>query len=233
MQLFYAPFIKGKTITLTLEESLHCIHVLRHSKGDQILLTDGKGKLYEAEITVPNGKKCVCKLVKIIKEATSSPNIHIAIAPTKNKSRFEWFLEKATEIGITEITPVITKRSERKYLRVNRLEKVIIAAMKQSLKLWKPILHQPVSYDDWINQENIGLVNNRFIAFISDNNQPLKMVYKSGNVVILIGPEGDFSQKEVILAVNNGYVPVSLGKHRLRTETAGIVACHTIQLIND
>lgn len=233
MHLFYTPDISSETYTLNEIESKHCIKVLRLNTGDQIELIDGKGNFYEAIITEPNPKKCKVEIVKTLKEfGKRNHYLHIAIAPTKNMDRFEWFLEKATEIGIDEITPILCEHSERKVIKPERLEKIIISAVKQSIKAYKPKLNGLISYKDFIQQE---LEENKYIAHCEDwEKQALKNTYGKGkSATILIGPEGDFSPEEIELAKENGFIETSLGPSRLRTETAGVVACHTINLLNE
>jgi len=244
LYLFYIPDIAGDLCTLNEEESRHCLKVLRLTRGDTIHVTDGKGNLFETEILVDKGKLCTVQIRNNLSEAGDSQpaagslykfgyrdyRLHIAIAPTKNIDRFEWFLEKSTEIGIDEITPLICDHSERRQLRTDRLEKVITSAMKQSLKAWHPLLHEAMAFKDFIT-EDVG--GNRFIAFMTDGAPQIHHIYRKGkDATILIGPEGDFSQTEVDAAVKEGYRVISLGDSRLRTETAGIAACHSIYLTN-
>jgi 16S rRNA (uracil1498-N3)-methyltransferase len=233
MNLFYAPFIEGNNFTLDEEESRHCIRTLRLAKDDTLHLTDGKGNLFETTIRDPHPKRCTVEVISVQKDYQKRDvKLHIAIAPTKNTARFEWFLEKATEIGIDEITPLICQHSERVQVRVERLEKVLIAAMKQSLKAYLPVLHEPVKFDHFVALPFDG---QKFIASCeTDLTHKLALQYRKGtNALILIGPEGDFSKEEIVLAEKSGFLPISLGKSRLRTETAGIVACHTINLLNE
>ncbi len=233
MYLFYTPELNGNTFALNEEESRHCVNVLRLRSGDTIHITDGIGNLYETIITEANTKRCTGEIVTILKEYHKRTfHIHICIAPTKNITRFEWFLEKATEIGIDEITPLICQHSERVQIRVPRLEKVLIAAMKQSLKDYLPKLHEPVRFDTFIQ---LPFEGRKFIASCEhDVIIQLSTIYQKGtNALILIGPEGDFSKEEIVSAKKSGFIPISLGKSRLRTETAGIVACHTINLLNE
>jgi len=230
---FYSPDISGNLHSLNKEESSHAVRVLRLKKGDTVHLTDGRGGLYRAEITENNHKKCAVKVIDVQKEYGKRDfYLHIAITPTKNISRFEWFLEKAVEIGIDEITPVICEHSERKVLKTDRLSKILIAAMKQSLEAYLPKLNEAINYADFVR---LGFDGQKFIAHYSEKvKESLQKEYKPGNnALILIGPEGDFSQNELELAVKNGYQPVGLGKSRLRTETAALVACHTINLLNE
>jgi 16S rRNA (uracil1498-N3)-methyltransferase len=232
MHLFYSKSPVTDTFILDEEESKHCTRVLRLSEGDTISLVDGVGGFYEARIYDANPKRCRVEIISSQFDF-GKRNFHltIAIAPTKNIERLEWFLEKATEIGIEEIVPLYSKHSERRTIKPERLEKVITSAMKQSLKAYHPILHQEIEFDKFVIQAFDG---QKFIAHCIPGYKPLlKDIYrKDGNVLILIGPEGDFSPEEVDLALNNGFEAISLGNSRLRTETAGVVACHTINLLN-
>lgn len=233
MELFYAPYLQKGHLILENMEARHCTQVLRHKVGQNIYVTDGLGLLYQATITQISRHQCHFEVVQSI-PATPPPQqqIHIGIAPTKNNSRLEWFLEKATEIGITEITPIITNRSERKKLRLERLQKIILTAMKQSLRSYLPILNEPISLTDFFKNDLTKSTKvERYIAYIHPDSLPLQKRYKGTDVTILIGPEGGFTVKEVELAIHHQFAPVSLGNSRLRTETAGIVACHTIQLV--
>lgn len=232
MNLFYSTNIIEPVTTLLEEESKHIIRVLRKIEGDIVFFTDGKGYIYKCVIIDASSKKCIIEILE--KEEGKDKrevNLHIAIAPTKNITRFEWFLEKSTEIGIDLITPIICSHSERKEVKIDRLKKVITSAMKQSLKSNHPKLNEKTKLKDLIN---IDFNGDKFIAYIDAKvTLELNEAYTSGNnALILIGPEGDFSPEEVSLAKTNGFIPVSLGKSRLRTETAGIVACHTIALAN-
>lgn len=231
MSLFYAPNII-EDLTLPEEESQHAIKVLRMTEGDELEIVDGKGNYYEAKITIANHKKCKVTIEKEIKEYHKRNfHLHIAIAPTKNIERIEWFVEKATEIGIDEITPIICRFSERKVVKQDRLNKIIISAMKQSQKAYLPLLNEQCSFNEFINNHN---TDSLYIGHCYKNEKKeLGMTYKKGeNATILIGPEGDFSEEEIQEALRNGYIPISMGESRLRTETAGIVACHTINLLN-
>lgn len=233
MQLFYAPDIDENSHTLDEEESKHLIRVLRMSQGDMVFLTDGRGNFYEAQISSPNPKKCKVNIVKKSEEyGKRDYYLHIGIAPTKNVKRFEWFLEKATEIGVDEITPLICEHSERTHLRRERLTNVLIAAMKQSVKAFLPALNDPVKIEEFLNRRTEGF---NAIAVCDSQRKPhLKNVCIGHNrVTILIGPEGDFSKEETQEAITKGYNAVSLGSSRLRTETAGVVACSIINVVND
>lgn len=198
-----------------------------------VQLIDGKGGFYTAKIVEPNSKKCTVEIVETKKEYEKrNHRLHIAIAPTKNNDRLEWFLEKATEIGIDEITPIVCEHSERKVIKPERLEKILVSAMKQSIKAYKPQLNDLVRYTDFIKRPFAG---EKFIAHCEDDNKSyLKNKYTVGrDVLILIGPEGDFSRQEIDEARQNNFTEISLGNSRLRTETAGVVACHTINLFNE
>lgn len=233
MILFYQPYILDPLHLLDPEESRHCIKVLRKQAGDIIHITDGKGKFCKGRILDENPKKCAVEIILTEElELRQKFNVHLAVAPTKNISRFEWFLEKATEIGIDEITPILCENSERRIIKTQRLEKVMISAMKQSLKSFLPILNEPISFNDFIKNTSC---NSKFIAYCSDKyRDSLMLTYQSGNdVLIMVGPEGDFSPTEISTALKNNYHPISLGESRLRTETAAIVACHTIQILNE
>lgn len=232
MQLFYTQNIDGNLAIFEEEEARH-IKVLRKVVGDVLHFVDGKGGMYKGEIIEVHKKQCTLSIL----EHTPSYNqrktkLHIAIAPTKNIARLEWFLEKATEIGIDEITPILCDRSERKKIRTDRLGKITLSAMKQSIKSYLPKLNELTHFNDFIKMENEQL---KYIAYCNDDALiHLNKEYSlSENVTIMIGPEGDFSQKEISLALENGYKGVSLGESRLRTETAGIVACHIVNLINE
>lgn len=232
MQLFYCSDIAGDRYTLSEEESKHAVRVLRLAEGEPINITDGKGNLFHCTIISANPKRCEVSVDKTPVTSIPPPfRINIGIAPTKNIERFEWFLEKATEIGVDVITPVFCRHSERAVLKTARLDKVIVSAMKQSLKTVLPVLNEPVSFSDIIKSAS---EQEKFIAYCETGEEALlaKLYTPGKDVIILIGPEGDFTPEEVDLARSNGFVPVSLGPSRLRTETAGVVACHTINLLN-
>ena len=232
MNLFYAPTITPPVFQLPAEESKHIVKVLRMKTGDPIFFTDGKGFLYRCRISAALPKGALVEVLE--KEAGEDRRnffLHMAVAPTKNINRYEWFLEKATEIGIDRITPIISGHSERKALKPERLNRVITAAMKQSLKTFHPVLDEAVPFKTLIRQPFEG---QKFIAYI-DQEVTLelsKAYHRGNNALILIGPEGDFSPEEVEEAKNHGFVPVRLGPSRLRTETAAVTACHTVNLLN-
>jgi len=235
MQLFFHPEIKtsSETLTFSKDESRHIVRSLRKTEGDKLSITDGKGKLYSAEIVQALDKKCTVR-IDGWQEMTSHRNyhLHIAIAPTKLNDRFEWFLEKATEIGIDEITPLICAHSERRELKTERMEKVILSAMKQSLKFNLPVLNEPVNFKEFLLQNtwDLGL-----IAHCEDEprNRLTSIFPCHERIMILIGPEGDFSVEEIKAALDLDIKPITLGKSRLRTETAGIVACNAVALLNE
>jgi 16S rRNA (uracil1498-N3)-methyltransferase len=233
MQLFYNAELKNTDTFFQFDkdESKHIIKVLRKRGGDTIFITDGKGNLFHAAITLESEKKCEVKIIKIESFESKNYQLHIAIAPTKMNDRLEWFLEKATEIGIDEITPIICDNSERKIVKIDRAEKIIQGAMKQSNQFYLPQINEPISLTDFLKKE---INSSKFIAHCEEDKKDLfkNSVKPNENILILIGPEGDFSSKEITLALKNNFIPVSLGNTRLRTETAGIVACHTVALIN-
>ena len=236
MQLFYTTNIEGDTAWLKEEEARHCVQVLRKKQGDQINLIDGIGGFYLAEIVDARKRECLLKIEKKTEAFGKRPfHLHIAIAPTKNIDRFEWFLEKATEIGVDEITPLICMRSERRKLRLDRLNKILLSATKQSVKAYLPKLNEPAKFIDLIKKENYSSDEQCFIATVyKASAKHLKVQSKGGEkTTIFIGPEGGFSPEEIILSLENNFLAVKLGPSRLRTETAGVVACHTMNLLNE
>ena len=243
MNLFYAPDIIS-TQCLPEEESNHCVQVLRQTAGDRIVVTDGTGHLYHCTITNPHRKHCEVRIDRIETPAPlHTGHIHIAVAPTKNIDRLEWAIEKCTEMGVDEITPVLCEHSERKTVNNDRLQKIIVAAAKQSMKTTFPLLN-PMTRLTELQAEG-----DKFIAHCmtdeegdglqtpyrsSDRKHALQNEIVKGNTTtVLIGPEGDFSPAELEWALANGFVPVSLGAARLRTETAAVAACHTAVLLNE
>jgi 16S rRNA (uracil1498-N3)-methyltransferase len=234
MQLFYYPDITETTTQFSFdrEESKHIIKVLRKSVGDTLHITNGKGWLFTAEITIADIKNCVANIVSKQLQKKHSYHLHLAVAPTKMNDRYEWFLEKATEIGIDSITPIICDHSERKIVKTERFERILQSAMKQSLSCYLPQLNEPIHFKDFINQ---GFNGDLFIAHCEETDRKsLKHQLKEKtDVTILIGPEGDFSTKEIEQAFENNFIPVTLGETRLRTETAAIVACHSVAFINE
>ncbi|MFV5693655.1 16S rRNA (uracil(1498)-N(3))-methyltransferase [Flavobacterium sp. LT1R49] len=234
MQLFYNPNINETTENFSFdkEESKHIIKVLRKKDSDILFVTNGLGHLFKTEITLASDNKCTVKIISFEKSSPSKFHLHLAVAPTKMNDRFEWFLEKATEIGIHEITPIICDRSERKVINTERFDKILLTAMKQSNVLFLPKLNDAISFKEFIKQKQEGL---NFIAHCEETNKKtLKSALEANkNVTLLIGPEGDFTEKEIESALEANYIPVSLGNTRLRTETAAIVACHSVVFVNE
>ena len=230
MNLFFSNQIENGIAILGEEESAHCIRVLRMKAGDDLFFTDGEGNFYSGTIEEPDSKKCLVR-IKETKVAFGKRNhsLHIAIAPTKNIDRFEWFLEKATEIGIDEITPVICQRSERRELKTERLKKVLLSAMKQSLKAYLPKLNEALPLEKFFTSPS---VSQKFICAMSAGDHLKNNLQKESGSLILIGPEGDFSEAEILSAKKNNFTSVSLGTSRLRTETAGVVACSIVSLLS-
>lgn len=231
MQIFYTPDIALRA-ELPEEEAGHCIRVLRLTEGDEILLTDGKGMFYKAAISRAHPKHCEVDILESWQQpALWNFQLHIAVAPTKNMDRMEWFAEKATEIGIDAITCLNCRFSERKEVKPARLEKILVSAMKQSQKATLPVLTGMTDFCTFVTQPFDG---RKFIAHCEEGDKKLlKQLYQPGeNALVLIGPEGDFSPEEIELALKNGFLPISLGESRLRTETAALVACHTIHVLN-
>lgn len=233
MHLFYTPELMAEVHTLTKDDSRHCAKVLRLTVGDKITLSDGQGFFYPSEIIDDNPKAVTVRVLE--KKAMSKgwpQNIHIGFAPTKNIGRTEWAIEKCTEMGVDTFSPFISYHSERKAIKNDRLERVITAAAKQSLKAWLPKLEELQRFEKLVKQPFDG---DKFIAYIGEESKELLsgVVNSRNNVLILIGPEGDFSKEEVRLAMENGFTPVSLGTSRLRTETAIVAACHTVHVINE
>jgi 16S rRNA (uracil1498-N3)-methyltransferase len=233
MQIFYAPEIDGNSYILDEKESKHCIRVLRMTKGTAVRLIDGKGNLYEGVISNPDQKKCLINITAIISDFEKrNYNLHIAISPLKNAERFEWFVEKSVEIGIDEITPVICKNTEKLKIKTERINNIIVSAMKQSIKASRTKINETLSFEDFVRKDYPG---EKLIAHCGSEGERLKIdrVYSKGDeVTIIIGPEGDFSESEIVMAMTSGFRQIHLGKSRLRTETAGIAACHSIYFIN-
>ena len=232
MNVFYLPNAQIGTISFPEEESKHIVKVLRMKEGDRFCVTDGNGSLYDAELIDAHPKRAMAELSnQRAGYDIRDFKVSIAIAPTKLNERTEWFLEKTTEIGIDEVKLFSSYHSERRAANVERFKKIVVSAMKQSVKSKMPLVEGMIPFDKLVRQDYEG---QKFIAWIDDDvKEQLCDLYKKGeNALVLIGPEGDFSKEEVALAMENGFVPVSLGEARLRTETAAVVACHTIQLIN-
>lgn len=232
MQLFYQPDFEQNATNIVFDanESKHMFKVLRKQAGDLIKVTNGRGLLAEGKISIITQKQCIVNVSGFEFKRKKDFYIHIAISPTKSNDRFEWFLEKATEIGIDEITPILTEHSERKKLKLDRGERVIQAAMKQSLKLYKPKLNALTKLDDLLNIAN---EDEKFIAHCEDSQYKKQLITsckKQKSYLVLIGPEGDFSPQEIEKAITKNYKEVSLSEERLRTETAAIVSTHSLNI---
>lgn len=236
VRFFYDPLVNGE---LPQDEAKHATRVLRLSQGDELLLMDGNGSFYRAEITVADNHRCLYRILEDMpQERAWEGHIHIAVAPTKLNDRTEWFAEKATEIGLDELSFLDCKFSERRVIKCERIDKILISAVKQSHKAWKPILNEMTPFERFVQQERKG---DKFICHCYNQEdigegkeKPLLMdVLRRGvETTVMVGPEGDFSIDEVRLALKNGYRSVSLGTSRLRTETAALVAVHMMQLKN-
>ncbi|MGA1976768.1 MAG: RsmE family RNA methyltransferase [Bacteroidales bacterium] len=233
MQIFFAPDIAGDLYELGEKESRHAVKALRMVSGEAIKLIDGRGNLYEGVVLRADPKACRISITSVTPDFEKRGyNLHIAISPLKNPERLEWFVEKSVELGIDEITPLICHNSEKKSIREERLRSIIISAMKQSLKARATVLHKACSFAGFIHESRSGKL---MIAHCNaePGKKGIEEVYGKGeNAVILIGPEGDFTAEEVSNSVLSGYTPVHLGQSRLRTETAGVAACHSVYFIN-
>lgn len=231
MHLFYTPDI-ATTLELPQDEAAHAIRVLRLTEGSEVMLTDGKGSFYRAEIDMISGKRCYVRIVETI---TPDPlwrgHLHLAMAPTKNMDRIEWFAEKATEIGFDELTFLDCRFSERRVVKTERVEKILVSAMKQSLKPTLPMLNGMTPFDKFVSQPFEG---QKFIAHCYEGEKEalLQALQPGENALVLIGPEGDFSPEEVQKAMTYGFRPITLGRSRLRTETAALVAVHMMNIVN-
>lgn len=233
MHLFLTKDTTGDYATLSAEESKHCTRVLRMGLGDEMLLTSGDGVMCRACVCSPDDKACEVQIIERMTNYACRPfHLQIAVAPTKNTARIEWFVEKAVEIGIDRITPVICDHSERCILKTERLEKIALSAMKQSLKASKPMIDEPVKLIDFLQEPFDG---QRFVCYCSgDERHTLHQLYTPhNNALVLIGPEGDFSEREISTALHNGFLPVTLGSCRLRTETAALYATTALNFLNE
>lgn len=217
--------VTSNVVVLDEDTSKHIVQVLRMQNGEQLQLTDGKGNLFTCDITDNNRKRCTVKIIQTINDQRPTTNVTIAISLVKNSSRFEWFLEKATEIGITEIIPLICTRTEKQNFRYERMNGILISAMLQSQQTWLPVLQEPIKFNEAVNKATQAL---KFIAHCEDESNKMQLTSKllnsSNSKLIFIGPEGDFTKEEIDLALKNNFTPVTLGETRLRTETAGMVA---------
>ncbi|MGA0558660.1 16S rRNA (uracil(1498)-N(3))-methyltransferase [Larkinella sp. VNQ87] len=230
MHLFYQPDAENQPY-LNEEESRHCVKTLRLGRGDTINVTDGEGKRHKCVIETADSRRCTFQILETYTETLRPYRIHLAVAPTKNADRIEWFVEKAVELGIDRISFFLGQHSERRALKTDRIEKIAVAAMKQSLQLFKPAIDPLLDFKDILTV----LAEQRYIAHLPENEvvEPLAQSVKPGQtVLVLVGPEGDFSGHELQLAIQNGFKMVTMGSTRLRTETAALVACHTIHLVN-
>jgi len=233
MQIFYVPDMDVDSCTMDETESRHCVRVLRMAEGDRINLVDGKGMYCEGIISDPDPKGC---RIKIINRKTDfekkNYRLHMAVSPLKNPDRFEWFIEKSVEIGVDEFTPLVCRNTEKPGIKKDRINNIIVSAMKQSIKAYRPVLNDPEDFDEFICRDFRAV---KMIAHCSQSTdrKGIKDVYlKGSDAVIMIGPEGDFSEEEIMKAIDNGFIPVHLGTSRLRTETAGVAACSAVYFIN-
>lgn len=225
---FFVEQLEGNTIQLPEDTSKHMIGVLRMQKGEAALLTDGHGRRASVTIVEDNRKRCVVQVLAIEEEPESTPRVSIAISLVKNTTRFEWFLEKAAEIGIHEIIPLLCERTEKEKFRYDRMQGILISALLQSQQTWLPRLHTPAPFDQVVQS---AAQAQRFIAHcLPENKQPLSLHHRQNSSLILIGPEGDFTPAEIALALSHDFSPVALGHTRLRTETAGLVAATLLKV---
>lgn len=227
LPFFYKKDILPADTIVVLDEdtSKHVVQVLRMENGERLRLTDGKGNIFTCEITDNHRKRCAVAVAESLAVKEQRSKISIAISPVKNNSRFEWFLEKATEIGVSEIVPLLCERTEKQQLKTERLNGILVSAMLQSQQAWLPVLREGVKFSEYVKEKAADTASQNFIAHCEPHKKTLlSTIHLSGNPVILVGPEGDFTHKEIELALAAGFEPVSLGETRLRTETAGMVA---------
>lgn len=238
MELFYSKDIEGGICRLDHDESGHCIKVLRHRCGDEISVIDGGGTLHRCRIVSDSHKEVTAQVLESLRDWGSHPyRLHMAVCPTKNNDRFEWFAEKACEMGFDELSPVIGEHSERKILKTSRVEKILISATKQSLKAAVPVVNEPVSVKEFITGQGGKEDSLKLIAYcFEDEDRPRRSIkevlkgYEGSEITVMIGPEGDFSKAEAELALQHGFIPVHLGASRLRTETAALTAVSAVYL---
>lgn len=228
---FYLKNFDASQSQLTLDEdnSRHAIQVLRMKKSQSLHITDGLGRLATCSIISDNKKHCGLRLLNVKMIEQVKPEVTIAISITKNQSRLEWFLEKAAELGITGIVPLISKRTENRRFKSERLHNILISAMLQSQQSWLTQLAPPQAFEEYVLSDSAKGFQHKFVAHCADGNKQ-SLTYQTGSSLILIGPEGDFTGEEIQMAVSNGYIPVSLGSTRLRTETAGIAAAAVLRV---
>lgn len=230
MKRFFATEVQSTSFILSEEELHHCLHVLRVKDNEHIEIIDGKGNLWIAEVEITGKKSAHFQLIStLIENAPNETNCSLAVALTKNSDRIEWLLEKVVELGINDVYPIITHRTERKQIRMDRLEKIVVSAMKQSQRIWLPKVHEPIPFDSFLQ---IKSDDRKFIAHCTEQDkQSLSSTYRKGEkAIILIGPEGDFTEEEIVLALENNFEAVMLGDARLRVETAALAACAWINL---
>jgi 16S rRNA (uracil1498-N3)-methyltransferase len=233
LPFFYIDTVSADTLVLNEETSKHIVQVLRMQNGEQLQLTDGKGNLFLAEITDNNRKRCAVTIKQTNNNQPAAANVCIAISLLKNANRFEWFLEKATEIGVSEIIPLICDRTEKTAFKYERMNGILISAMLQSQQIFLPVLHEPVKFGRFISKQFDN--TSKLIAHCEDETNKVQLhhqINKSSNQLILIGPEGDFTKQEIELALQNNFTPVSLGETRLRTETAGVVSATLLSILS-
>ena len=230
LPFFYIESVTGATVVLNEDTSKHVVQVLRMQNGEMLQLTDGKGNLFTCEITDNNRKRCTVSVRQTVNTQPATPAVSIAMSLLKNSSRFEWFLEKATEIGIGEIIPLICARTEKSAFKYDRMNSILISAMLQSQQTCLPLLHPPVKFTDAVIN---ATQQQKLIAHCEEGSDKVQLHHQistSSNQLILIGPEGDFTTEEIALALQNNFEPVALGNTRLRTETAGMVAATLLRL---
>ena len=236
MEIFYAKECDGKTVSLDPEESAHCVKVLRHRTGDEITVVDGLGTMMRCRLTDDSPKGASAEVIEKTGDWGGHPySLTMAVCPTKNNDRYEWFVEKATEVGVDRISPIIGERSERRVFKAERSRKIALSAMKQSLKSRLPLINEPISVKSFITSSGQQEIKMICYCFEDENERRsiedvLKEVPEGADITIMIGPEGDFSPEEARLAVENGFIPVHLGSSRLRTETAAVVAATAVYL---
>lgn len=235
MELFYSRDIAGGICRLDQDESGHCIKVLRHRSGDMISVIDGCGTLYRCRITSDSHKGVEAVIVETLSGWGGHPyNLHMAVCPTKNNDRFEWFAEKACELGFDTLSPVIGEHSERRVLKTQRVEKILVSAAKQSLKATVPVVNEPVSVKEFISLHKDSKALKLIAYCFEDESVPRRSIkealeaYEGQEIIVMIGPEGDFSNDEARMALEAGFVPVNLGSSRLRTETAAVYAAAAV-----
>jgi 16S rRNA (uracil1498-N3)-methyltransferase len=233
MHIFYTPHIAGAEAILEEEEARHCAQVLRMRVGDELVVVDGKGGYHRGSLARIGKRDCAVEIRETIEEYGKRPwRVHLAAAPVKNMARWEWMLEKAVEIGVDQLTPLLTQRSERAHVRIDRLRKLAVSAMKQSEQAYLPLVAEPMAFDELVKR---AAYPQRFIPHCLPDAQKRPLAQHcqpDKDVLILIGPEGDFTPEEIALALNHGFLPADLGPTRLRTETAGIVALAAVHFCN-